>query len=57
VPPAMHDVFYDIVLKGLFKNLGMGQWDDVLTPKNAEAIHAYIVDESWKAYSAEQAGH
>ena len=57
LPPAMHDVFYNIVLKGLFKNLGMGQWDDVLSRQDAEAIHAYIVDESWKAYSAEQAGH
>jgi quinohemoprotein ethanol dehydrogenase len=57
LPPAMHDVFYDIVLKGIFKNLGMGQWDDVLSRHDAEAIHAYIVDEAWKAYSAEQARH
>ncbi len=57
LPPPMHEVFYDIVLKGIFKNLGMGQWDDVLTRRDAEAIHAYIVDESWKAYSAEQSAH
>jgi quinohemoprotein ethanol dehydrogenase len=52
-----HELFYDIVLSGLLKNLGMGRWDDVLTHKDAEAIHAFIVDESWKAYSAEQAAH
>jgi hypothetical protein len=28
----------------------MGRWDDVLSRSDAEAIHAYIVDEAWKAY-------
>lgn len=47
-----HEVFYDIVLNGLLKDKGMARWDDVLSHKDAEAIHAYIVDESWKAYQA-----
>ena len=51
--PEKHSVFYDIVLNGALVPAGMGRWDDVLTKRDAEAVHAYIVDESWKAYSAQ----
>ena len=44
-----HKMFYDIVLNGALAPLGMGRWDDVLSRSDAEAIHAYIVDEAWKA--------
>ncbi len=54
---AKHEIFYDIVLGGVLKAKGMAQWDDVLSRGDAEAIHAYIVDESWKAYSAQQTAH
>jgi quinohemoprotein ethanol dehydrogenase len=50
-----HEMFYDIVLNGLLSGAGMGRWDDVLSRADAEAIHAYIVDEAWKSYRAEQA--
>jgi len=50
---SKHELFYDIVLNGLLAGAGMGRWDDVLTRKDAEAIHAFIVDESWKAYDAQ----
>jgi predicted lipoprotein with Yx(FWY)xxD motif len=40
-----------------FKPKGMGQWSDVLSREDAKAIHAYIVDESWKAYTAEHVTH
>jgi quinohemoprotein ethanol dehydrogenase len=46
-----HKMFYDIVLNGALVPLGMGRWDDVLSRSDAEAIHAYIVDEAWKAYA------
>jgi quinohemoprotein ethanol dehydrogenase len=29
--------------------LGMGRFDDVLSRADAEAIHAYIIDQSWQA--------
>ena len=29
---------------------GMGRWDDVLTRADAEAVHAYIVEQAWRAY-------
>ena len=54
---AKHSIFYDIVLGGLLKAKGMAQWDDVLSRPDAEAIHAYLVDEGWKAFDAERAAH
>ena len=50
--PAKHQIFYDIVLNGLLTANGMGRWDDVLSRPDAAAIHAYIVDEAWKEFSA-----
>ena len=52
--PERHALFYDIVLGGLLKGAGMARWDDVLSRNDAEAIHAYIVNEAWKAYETEQ---
>ena len=52
--PEKHQIFYQIVLEGLLKNKGMARWDDVLSHADAERIHAYIVDESWKAYNAQE---
>ena len=51
--PEKHQIFYNIVLEGLLKANGMARWDDVLSRSDAEAIHAFIVDESWKAYEAQ----
>jgi mono/diheme cytochrome c family protein len=34
---------------------GMARWDDVLSRADAESIHAYIVDEAWKAYEEQTA--
>jgi quinohemoprotein ethanol dehydrogenase len=44
--PANHDLFYEIVLNGAYVGKGMGRWDDVLTRTDAEAIHAYVVDQT-----------
>ena len=48
------DVFKAIVLKGAFLPRGMARFDDVLSPADAEAIHAYLVDQSWQAYRRQQ---
>jgi quinohemoprotein ethanol dehydrogenase len=53
--PALHQSFYDIVLNGTLAPLGMGRWDDVLSRADAESIHAFIVDQAWRAYSAQSA--
>ena len=47
--------FYDIVLKGMYASQGMARWDDVLSREDAEAIHAYILDEAWTAFSQQKA--
>jgi quinohemoprotein ethanol dehydrogenase len=53
--PEKHALFYDIVLTGVLAPLGMGRFDDVLRRSDAEAIHAYIVDQAWTGF-AEQSG-
>jgi quinohemoprotein ethanol dehydrogenase len=53
--PAKHQMFYDIVLKGMLAPLGMGRFDDVLKRSDAEAIHAYIVEQAWSGI-ADQRG-
>jgi quinohemoprotein ethanol dehydrogenase len=51
--PVTDHLFYDIVLKGLYAPQGMARWDDVLTSEDAKAIHDYIMDMAWSAYSAD----
>ena len=53
--PGVHDNFNAIVLKGQRRPLGMPQWDDVLSTADADAIHAYLISVSWKAYNEQQA--
>ena len=37
---------YDIVLNGVYSSKGMARWDDVISRADAQAIHAYIVDQA-----------
>lgn len=46
---ATHQLFYDIVLNGAYQGKGMARWDDVLSRADAEAIHAYLIDQAWLA--------
>ncbi len=39
-----HQMFQKIVRGGLLVQNGMPRWDDVLTPKDADAIHAWLID-------------
>jgi quinohemoprotein ethanol dehydrogenase len=45
-----HAAFTDIVLHGALAAGGMGRFDDVLSAADADAIHAYVIDQSWVAY-------
>jgi quinohemoprotein ethanol dehydrogenase len=47
-----HQLFYEIVLNGAYRGKGMARWDDVLTRADAEAIHAYLIDQAWTAFVA-----
>ncbi len=50
-----HDAFADIVLKGALVQNGMPRWDDVLSPTDAESIHAYLIDLQGKTRKEELA--
>jgi quinohemoprotein ethanol dehydrogenase len=52
---ATHTLFDKIVLGGAYASKGMARWDDVLTQENAEAIHAFVLDQAWQAFNAEHA--
>jgi quinohemoprotein ethanol dehydrogenase len=42
--PATHEAFRQIVLDGLYVPAGMPRWNDILSPQDADAIHAYLID-------------
>ena len=48
--PSLHAIFQDIVLRGAVAPTGMEAFDDVLTEKDVQDIHAYLIDQAWKAY-------
>lgn len=54
--PSLHAIFKDIVLHGAVAPTGMERFDDLLSEADVEAIHAYIIAESWKAYKAQGSG-
>jgi quinohemoprotein ethanol dehydrogenase len=54
LPPAIHAVFKDIVLKGTFASLGMEGFADILDDNDVDAIHAYLIGEQRRAYEAQQ---
>jgi quinohemoprotein ethanol dehydrogenase len=47
--PSRHESFKAIVLGGALKGAGMVSFADQLTEKDAEAIHAYIIEEGNEA--------
>jgi len=53
--PGLHAEFDAIVLRGLLAPAGMERFDDLLTQADVDDIHAYLIDQSWQAYRAQQA--
>jgi quinohemoprotein ethanol dehydrogenase len=53
--PGLQAIFKDVVLRGAVAPTGMERFDDILSESDVEAIHAYLIDEAWKAYKAQQA--
>ncbi len=49
LPPEIHAAFDDIVLHGIFAAEGMARFDDVLSPADVSAIHAYLIDQARSA--------
>ncbi|WCT77929.1 PQQ-binding-like beta-propeller repeat protein [Novosphingobium humi] len=46
--PGTHEMFRQILLDGLLVPGGMPRWNDILTPADADAIHAYLIDQQTK---------
>ena len=62
-PPEVHREWYAIVLAGTHWDQGMPGFADPpkfafpnmrMTVQDADAIHAYVIDQAWKAYNGEQ---
>jgi quinohemoprotein ethanol dehydrogenase len=54
MPPEVHDKFKDISLGGAFAPRGMESFDDILSEKDIENIHAYLINQSWQAYRQQE---
>jgi quinohemoprotein ethanol dehydrogenase len=48
-----HGAFNQIVLEGLLLPNGMPRWDDLLSPEQVKAIHAFLIDEQAKVRARE----
>jgi quinohemoprotein ethanol dehydrogenase len=48
--PPTHEIFSAIVLGGAYAPKGMGRFDDVLSAADAEAVHAYLIDQTWQMH-------
>ena len=51
---GLHAAFKDIVLKGVLAPAGMERFDDILSEKDVDNIHAYLIDQSWVAYKQQE---
>jgi quinohemoprotein ethanol dehydrogenase len=51
---GLHAAFKDIVLRGVLAPTGMERFDDILSEQDADNIHAYLIDQSWIAYRAQE---
>jgi quinohemoprotein ethanol dehydrogenase len=54
--PATHGLFNSIVLGGAYAMKGMGRFDDVLKPADAQEIHAWLIDQAWVLKSSSSGG-
>ncbi len=52
---GLHAAFKDIVLHGLVAPTGMEGFGDLLNERDVDDIHAYLIDQSWIAYRAQEA--
>ena len=52
---GLHAQFKDIVLHGVLASAGMERFDDILSEQDVEHIHAYLIDQAWVAYRAQEA--
>lgn len=46
--PEKHEIFADIVLRGVFSARGMASFSDALSETEAHAIHAWLIDKAYQ---------
>ncbi len=46
--------FKDILLRGVLAPAGMERFNDILSDKDADNVHAYLIEQSWIAYRAQE---
>lgn len=51
LPEARHALFSQIVVDGLFEPIGMPKFGDILSPADAAAIQAYVIDKAQTDYA------
>ena len=55
MPAPIHGDWNDIVIEGARKIQGMPSFKKAgMTPEDSDAIHAYVIDQAWKAYEQER---
>jgi quinohemoprotein ethanol dehydrogenase len=52
---GLHAAFKDIVLHGSLAPAGMERFDDILSERDVQNIHAYLIDQAWIAYRVQEA--
>ncbi len=51
-PSAIHAVWNQIVIGGAFSAAGMPSFKGDLSPSDAQAIRAYVIEQAWKLYDS-----
>ena len=52
---GLQAMFKDIVLKGAVAPTGMESFADILSEKDVDNVHAYLIDQAWQGYKAQEA--
>jgi quinohemoprotein ethanol dehydrogenase len=52
---GMQTIFKDIVLRGAVAPTGMESFADILSEKDVDNVHAYLIDQAWQGYKAQEA--
>ena len=51
---GLHLAFKDILLRGALAPAGMERFNDLLSEEDADNVHAYLIEQSWIAYRAQE---
>ncbi len=55
LPAGIDAIFKDILLKGAVAPTGMESFADILSEKDVDDVHAYLIDQAWIGYNAQEA--